>query len=100
MAPLIEPVPLTWLMNFAAPFKLRVGSTYGGNHVVNSYHYRYRAIDLYGPAEAMKACAAAACRHPREFVEVFHDPLGRYVKNGSVRLGAIGGHADHVHLAR
>lgn len=95
-----EPTPLTWLVNFAHPFKLRVGSTYGGNHVIGSYHYRYRAIDVYGPEEAMRACAAAACRRPGEFREVFYDPLGRYVKNGEIRLGKIGGHEDHVHLAR
>lgn len=97
---LAEPVPLTWLVNFAAPFRLRVGSTHGGNHVVGSWHYRYRAIDVYGPEEAMRACAAAACRKPQDFREVFYDPLGRYVKNGEVRLGRIGGHGDHVHLAR
>lgn len=97
---LAEPVPLTWLVNFAAPFRLRVGSTHGGNHVVGSWHYRYRAIDVYGPEEAMRACAAAACRKPHDFREVFYDPLGRYVKNGEVRLGRIGGHGDHVHLAR
>src|SRR3954463_6205222 len=95
-----EPGRLTWLVTFAAPFNLRVGSTYGGNHVIGSYHYRYRAIDGYGPEEAMRACAAAAFRRPSDFREVFHDPLGRYVKNGEVRLGKIGGHEDHVHLAR
>lgn len=95
-----EPVPLTWLVNFAAPYGLRIGSTYGGNHVPSSYHYRYRAIDCYGAPSAMRALAASALRRPREFREVFYDPMGRYVKNGEVRQGSIGGHGDHVHLAR
>ena len=31
--------------------------------------------------------------------ELFYDPMGRYVKNGMMYQGAIGGHSDHVHLA-
>lgn len=75
-------------------------STYGGVHVPTSYHYRYRAIDVVGSAPAMLELARVACSRAGAFREVFHDPLGRYVKNGEVRLGKIGGHSDHVHLAR
>jgi hypothetical protein len=95
-----EPVPLTWLLNFVRPYNVRIGSTYGGNHVPNSWHYKYRAIDVYGPADVMMRLARAAVLRPKDFKEVFYDPLGRYVKNGVVRQGAIGGHKDHVHLAR
>lgn len=97
---MLEPVPLTWLVQFASRYAVRVVSTHGGNHVPSSWHYRYRAIDVVGNKAAMREIAAAACRIPHEFREVFYDPLGRYVKNGEVRLGSIGGHADHVHLAR
>jgi len=48
----------------------------------------------------MEAVHAKALRNPKSFVEAFYDPAGRYVKNGVVRLGTIGGHSDHVHLAR
>jgi hypothetical protein len=95
-----EPVPLTFLFNFVKPYRVRVVSTSGGNHVPTSYHYRHRAIDVAGSAESMDAVARAALNHPQAFREVFYDPLGKYVKNGVVRHGAIGGHADHVHLAR
>jgi len=95
-----EPVPMTWLMNFAKPFRLRVTSTSGGRHVTGSYHYVHRAVDLAGPREEMMRCARAALARPDQFREVFYDPLGKYVKNGRVRLGHIGGHEDHVHLAR
>jgi len=96
----VEPVALTWLFNFVKPFRVRVTSTSGGNHVPTSYHYRHRAIDVTGPPAELKAVHAKALQNPKAFVEAFYDPAGRYVKNGVVRLGAIGGHSDHVHLAR
>lgn len=37
--------------------------------------------------------------NPRRFKEFFYDPLGWYVKNGSVIKGSIGGHSDHAHVA-
>jgi hypothetical protein len=95
-----EPVPLTFLVNFVRPFAVRVTSTSGGAHVVGSYHYVHRAIDVVGTAAEMEKLARAAVGRPHAFREVFYDPLGRYVKNGQVRLGHIGGHRDHVHLAR
>lgn len=93
-------MPLTWLFNFARHFNLNCSSTSGGKHVAGSYHYAHRAMDLYGPDAEMKRCMRAALARHREFREAFHDPMGRYVKNGEVRLGEIGGHMDHVHLAR
>lgn len=95
-----EPVPLTFLVNFIKPYRVRVTSTSGGAHVIGSYHYVHRAIDVTGTEDEMRKLAAAALSRPQAFREVFHDPMGRYVKNGRVRLGKIGGHADHVHLAR
>lgn len=96
----VEPVPLTWLFNFARNYHLRVTSTSGGRHVTGSYHYVHRAVDLAGTAAEMRRCAQDALERPDQFREVFYDPMGRYVKNGRVRMGHIGGHQDHVHLAR
>jgi hypothetical protein len=98
--PLAEPTPLTWLLNFARPFGVRVTSTYGGAHVPSSYHYIYRAIDVAGTRPQMAALYRAALARPHAFREAFWDPAGRYVKNGEVKVGHVGGHTDHVHLAR
>lgn len=95
-----EPQSLTWLFNFVRPFNVHVTSTTGGHHVPGSYHWAHRAIDVAGTPTAMAAVQAAALRHAREFREAFYDPAGRYVKNGRVKTGQIGGHRDHVHLAR
>jgi hypothetical protein len=96
----LEPQPLTWLFNFVRPFNVHVTSTSGGDHVPSSYHWVYRAVDVAGTPVAMRAVHAAALRHARDFREAFYDPAGRYVKNGRVVKGQIGGHRDHVHLAR
>lgn len=95
-----EPQPLTWLFNFVRPYRVKVTSTSGGNHVPSSYHWVHRAIDVAGTPVAMRALHASALRNPRDFREAFYDPAGRYVKNGRVVQGKIGGHTDHVHLAR
>jgi hypothetical protein len=95
-----EPVALTWLFNFVKPYPVRVSSTSGGNHVPTSYHFQHRAIDVVGTPQALMRVAQAALARPAAFREVFYDPARRYVKNGVVRAGAIGGHSDHVHLAR
>lgn len=95
-----EPVPLTWLFNFVRPHRVSIASTSGGNHVPTSYHYRYRAVDVIGSPAAMHALMTRAVQRHQEFREAFYDPFGRYVKNGEIRQGAIGGHSDHVHLAR
>lgn len=64
-----------------------------------SYHNSGRAIDVAPNAEAMKFLAYAFA-HPGQFKEVFYDPAGRYIKNGVIVKGSIGGHSDHVHIAR
>ena len=99
-APKVRGRSLKWLEHFAAPFGLTITSTTGGKHVKNSYHYRGRAVDVAGPPDRMLAIAQYAIRHPGQFSEVFYDPLGFFVKGGKVYKGSIGGHRDHVHLAR
>jgi hypothetical protein len=89
-----------YLEHFAAPYGLTVTSTTGGKHVKNSYHYRGRAVDFSGSSSSMMALMRQALKHPEQFVEAFYDPAGVYVKNGKVYKGSIGGHTDHVHLAR
>jgi hypothetical protein len=91
---------IAYLEHFAAPYGLTITSTTGGKHVKNSYHYRGRAIDVAGNPRSMMALARQALQHPEQFTEVFFDPLGVYVKNGKIYKGSIGGHSDHVHLAR
>lgn len=95
-----EPVPLTWLFNFIKPYAVRVSSTSGGEHVSGSYHYLHRAVDVVGPAESLMRLHRAAIAAAPHFREAFYDPAHRYVKNGHVVQGQIGGHSDHVHLAR
>lgn len=90
---------MTFLVNWIAPYNVRCSSTHGGNHVPTSWHWVHRAIDVYGTADEMEKLARASVHSHRLFKEVFYDPLGRFVKNGTVHLGAIGGHSDHVHLA-
>jgi len=63
----------------------------------HSYHMRGEAIDVAPNADAMKIYHYALA-HPWLFTEAFYDPAGRYVKNGQVVKGKIGGHTDHVHL--
>lgn len=92
---------MTWLFNFVSGTPgLRIASTSGGNHVPTSYHYRYRAVDVVGPKGALTQLIERAVHRHAEFREAFYDPYGRYVKDGVIRLGEVGGHDDHVHLAR
>lgn len=91
---------MTWLINFVHPFKVRVTSTSGGNHVPNSWHYQHRAIDVVGTEAELERLMRAAVMRADFFREAFYDPFGRFVKNGRVHLGKVGGHADHLHLAR
>lgn len=91
---------LRWLEHFVSPFGLSITSTTHGKHVKGSYHYKGRAVDVAGSPARMRALAEAALQHPEQFSEMFYDPLGVYVKNGRVVKGSIGGHSDHVHLAR
>jgi hypothetical protein len=91
---------IRYLENFAAPYGLTVTSTTGGKHVRGSYHYKGRAIDVSGSRARMRAVAEAALKHPQDFAEMFYDPMGLYIKDGRIIKGSIGGHTDHVHLAR
>jgi hypothetical protein len=107
--PVISPVPraprrggrsIGYLEHFAAPYGLSITSTTGGKHVKNSYHYRGRAVDFSGSPSRMMGLMRQALKHPEQFTEAFFDPAGVYIKNGKVYKGSIGGHTDHVHLAR
>jgi hypothetical protein len=84
----------------AAEFGLRVTSEREGKHVKGSFHYMGRAIDVAGPPSGMasfyRAFEPLAARLAG-VRELFYDPLGGY-DNGT-RVGAIGGHANHVHIA-
>lgn len=91
---------IKWLEHYAAPYGLTVTSTTEGKHVKGSYHYKGRAIDLAGSPDQMRAAAEAALQHPQDFAEMFYDPIGAYIKDGKIVKGAIGGHSDHVHIAR
>lgn len=95
-----EPVPMTFLINFVQGFDLKCGSTTGGNHVSNSYHWSNRAVDMYGSKDEMLRLQRKALRTPQLFREAFYDGAERYVKNGRIIRGKLGGHLDHVHLAR
>ncbi|MER6198810.1 hypothetical protein ABT234_15795 [Streptomyces sp. NPDC001586] len=83
----------------AARLGLRVTSETSGNHVQGSYHYQGRAIDVAGAPDAMAKFFRAFERLATGsgVRELFYDPLGGY-DNGH-RIGAIGGHSDHVHIA-
>lgn len=73
-------------------------STTGGRHAPGSLHYQGAAVDLVSPN--MRAMAAGVgTTYLRSLAELFHDPLGWFVKWGRRVPGAIGGHSDHVHAA-
>lgn len=92
--------PLAWLFNFLHGYDVVITCTSSGKHVPTSWHYKHRAVDVIGQAHELRRIMRDVFEHPAWFLEAFYDPMGRYVKNGTVRLGAIGGHGDHVHLAR
>ncbi len=86
---------LTAAMNRAHQLGLRITSTTGGRHAPHSYHYAGRAIDFAGSRSAMREFYREMARtHP---TELFYDPMGG-IKHGH-QIGAIGGHANHVHVA-
>lgn len=91
---------LSQLEPLAHQFGLKITSTTGGKHVPNSYHYQGRAVDFSGDPAREMSLMHYALAHPHQFKEAFFDPAGYYVKDGRVYRGAIGGHNDHVHLAR
>ncbi len=92
--------PLSFLKGLAGEYGLTVTSTTEGTHVPGSYHYKKRAVDYGGDSARMMRLMQYALKHPGEFREAFYDPAGVYIKNGKVYRGSIGGHSDHVHLAR
>ena len=68
-----------------------------------SYHNFGRAIDVQ-PNKAAMAFVAYARKNPKLFREVFYDGGNGpsiYIKNGVLYPGRIlGGHSDHVHIAK
>lgn len=90
-------------------FGLTVGENpaFGGVspvHTSGSYHYRRdkkgrgEAIDASGSAEQMAAFDQwVAKKYGSGVTELFYDP-GISIKEGT-KIGAIGGHEDHVHVA-
>jgi phage-related protein len=67
-----------------------------------SLHIAGRAVDIDagGIAENLKAFHTILQRFGSANIkELFFDPAGFYVDNGTIARGAIGGHMDHVHWA-
>ena len=86
---------LTTAMHRAEELGLRITSTTGGKHAPHSYHYLGRAADVAGAPSAMRQFYREMSRtNP---TELFYDPMGG-MKHGR-NIGAIGGHANHVHVA-
>jgi hypothetical protein len=86
---------LTSAMNRAEQLGLRITSTTGGRHAPHSYHYLGRAVDVAGAPSAMRQFYREMS-HTNP-TELFYDPMGG-MKHGR-NIGAIGGHANHVHVA-
>lgn len=85
-------------ISLARDMGLAITSTTGGDHVANSWHYKGRAADVAGsPGQMAAFFNAALARYGSHLLELFYDPLGA-IKDGH-RIGAIGGHSDHVHIA-
>jgi hypothetical protein len=80
---------------------LTITATTNGQHAANSWHYAGRAFDASNGTntpQEMKFAQQMLGLAPM-LLELFYDPMGRYVKNGQIIPGAIGGHSDHVHVA-
>jgi hypothetical protein len=92
---------LSTLIPWAKSEGMTITSTTGGKHAAGSYHYQSRAIDVAGSPSQMKKFFLDSLAHfgVGQIKELFYDPMHEYVKNGSLRMGEIGGHSDHVHLA-
>jgi len=88
-------VQLTSAMHRAQELGLRITSTTGGKHATHSYHYLGRAVDVAGAPSAMRQFYTEMS-HTNP-TELFYDPMGG-MKHGR-NIGAIGGHANHVHVA-
>jgi hypothetical protein len=89
----------------ASQYGLRVSSGLRPGAVTNagnrSYHASGDALDLAGPASAMKAFAEhAASKYGSRLEELIYSPLGWSIKNGRrVAPYAVADHYDHVHIA-
>lgn len=88
-------------MDLAKRMGLTITSTTGGTHVAGSYHYQGRAFDASNGVNTPQEWqfANTLLNSADKIVEMFFDPLGKYIKNGQIVPGAIGGHSDHVHVA-
>ena len=89
-------------MALAQQHGLQITSTTGGTHAPGSYHYSGRAFDASNGTDTPEERSYfldAASRWGSKILELFFDPIGWYIKNGSKVPGAIGGHSDHVHTA-
>ncbi len=68
-----------------------------------TYHGQGRAADFgdagHSAAEMRDLYRAFKGRYGSNIKELFYDPMGEHVKNGSVVGSPFGGHGDHVHLA-
>ena len=82
-------------MHRAKDLGLRVTATTNGKHAPHSYHYLGRAADVAGAPSAMRQFYREMS-HTNP-TELFYDPMGG-MKHGR-NIGAIGGHATHVHVA-
>lgn len=82
-------------MHRAKDLGLRVTATTNGRHAPHSYHYQGRAVDVAGAPSAMRQFYREMS-HTNP-TELFYDPMGG-MKHGR-NIGAIGGHATHVHVA-
>jgi hypothetical protein len=89
-------------MAIARQMGLIITSTTGGRHAPGSYHYAGRAVDVSNGVNTREQMAFAqrmASQFGTSIKELFYDPLGWSVKNGSRAPYTIGGHSDHVHVA-
>jgi hypothetical protein len=70
-----------------------------GDHVRGSLHYIGKAVDMSGSASQMReAFYSAIATFGNQINELFYDPIGWHINDGRKFAGAMGGHADHVHL--
>ncbi len=72
-----------------------VTSTTGGAHTEGSFHGQGKAVDMVGDMAAIFNSLASV----NGINELFYDPAGYFIDNGTRHDGAIGGHNDHVHAA-
>ena len=81
-------------MNKVWELGLQVQGLHTGNHVVNSNHWRGRAMDIGGDPAKLQELVNWA-RKSSSAREIIYK--NQFYKNGQ-RIGGIGNHQDHVHL--